>query len=434
MLEFELLRFTKIPAILRRDALKISKKTKMKLIKLLELESLQVLMGGIVVALLIISRRDFLEVFDVRIVSSIMVLFVLKVFSTVLSKYLRRKIEDDLKFDIDDQLIVNKYPLTKGFVEATFADKNNSNQLYRFPVVAEPIQRAIKISIVDDKDKYYEMPSISKENYHYLMNAHACTVVYNQVNIRLDHYERSSHELKLFTSRTTYFDSLVTNRCMDYSINQYQTVRGLTNPGPWLHSLKESCLSNHIGFNVYLETVDGFIVFIRRNEKVSIGKNKVGTSVSASLKTKHALNEGLGFDEIGFRNAVINEIKDELSLDEKIDEKEFSIQNNMIAIYRDVLEGGKPQFLFYYKSKLTKEQVAHGFYDRRDSQKKSKNLYIQMNYDGDELIFIHKNELEASLAAPDKLKYENRKLEILPSTAATLVIFNDYRKSGNKNT
>lgn len=50
------------------------------------------------------------------------------------------------------------------------------------------------------------------------MKAHEFSDVYNQLNIRLDDYDfvESQNRLKLVTSRTTYFDSLVTNRAMDY--------------------------------------------------------------------------------------------------------------------------------------------------------------------------------------------------------------------------
>ena len=55
--------------------------------------------------------------------------------------------------------------------------------------------------------------------------------------------------------------------------------------------LREEKLSNHLGFKGVVESVDGYIPFIKRNDTVSIGKSTYGDSIGALLKTKYALDE-----------------------------------------------------------------------------------------------------------------------------------------------
>ena len=61
--------------------------------------------------------------------------------------------------------------------------------------------------------------------------------------------------------------------------------------GPFLPKLRDEVLSNHLGFNGFVESKDGYIPFIKRNRAVSIGKSTYGNSIGASLKTKYALDE-----------------------------------------------------------------------------------------------------------------------------------------------
>ena len=68
---------------------------------------------------------------------------------------------------------------------------------------------------------------------------------------------------------------------------------------------------------------------------VSIGKGTYGPSVAASLKTRYCLNEELVFTKDKFIDAIINEINDELGLNVQVDE--ISIENNLIAFYRDLI-------------------------------------------------------------------------------------------------
>ena len=90
------------------------------------------------------------------------------------------------------------------------------------------------MNIFDDSFKWYEQPEVVKNNFQKLFEAHKTSSLYNQTNIRLDKIKLVDTEVNLFTSRTTYYDSMVTNRVMDYKIINNISLRDLINPGPFL--------------------------------------------------------------------------------------------------------------------------------------------------------------------------------------------------------
>ena len=66
-----------------------------------------------------------------------------------------------------------------------------------------------------------------QEHFDELFSAHDTSNVYNQLNIRVKSWEQEGETFQLQTMRTTYFDSLVTNRAMDFRWQSGQTIRDL---------------------------------------------------------------------------------------------------------------------------------------------------------------------------------------------------------------
>ena len=214
--------------------------------------------------------------------------------------------------------------------------------------------------------------------------------------IRLDDLKHEKEKIELLYSKTTYYDSLMTNRAMDYEWPNGETIRDIYEPGPFISPLKDSKLSNHLGFNGFIETSDGKIIFVRRGNKVSIGKNIIASSISASLKAKYVYNEDLSISTERLSDAMREEIKGELKID--IDKKE-RMDRGIFAFYRDLLEGGKPQFLFYYK--LEGEEFS--FEKIKDNFKPSKMERKIGDVDGGELIPLSREDLYTVKMEIDKI-------------------------------
>lgn len=127
----------------------------------------------------------------------------------------------------------------------------------------------------------YKQPSWVSSHSDALFAAHSHSEIYNQQNFRVDDISWNKNNVKIYLSKTTYLDSLITNRACDYEINGV-SVRELYEPGPVLHDLKDSQLSNHLGYNGMVETSDHKFIFIKRHKKVSIAKRPFNSRLDKS--------------------------------------------------------------------------------------------------------------------------------------------------------
>lgn len=310
-----------------------------------------------------------------------------------------------------------------------------------------------QIIINDNKSERYQLPVILENNFSKLFSVHSTSKVFNSLNIRAKNMSFKNNVLLFETSRTTYFDSLVTNRASDYNFEEGLSVRILYEMGPQMTELESSRLSNHLGFNGFIESADGYIVFVKRSMKMSIGKGTYGDSIGASLKTAYALDEKGVFTVDMLENAIIKEIESELKItEEELDKDTLSI----IAIYRDCVECGKPQFLIYAKSNKRADEISTRFKENYSSTKsKTKDGYctqltidqknLDVLEDGSKLLWIKRSSLKNHIIfSLNSIKYDNKgeegfvefsngkkrnskveELVMVPSAIASVVLFNN---------
>ncbi len=248
------------------------------------------------------------------------------------------------------------------------------------------------------------------------MKAHKHSTLYNRLNIRIDNIVIQNGITYITYSQTYYFDSMITNRVMDYRLENGKTIRDIYEPGPFLRPLSESKLSNHLGFNGFIELSDHKIIFVVRDKDLSIGKRTLACSISASVKTEYALNEDMLFTLEGLNKAIIGEIKDELNID--IAENE-DLTKSIFGFYQDVLEGGKPHFIFYYKlNNLSSTDFLSQFElrDKKDEKKWKKT-------DGTKFIFLDIDQLTESSIFADKIVLSNNKeYRMMPLAASSVAL------------
>lgn len=404
------------------------------LLKILQKDKLQFIFGlGFIIFVLVKYKEvEFISLIDFSIIISFILVYILTMIISISSKTLTNRLEDHIKLDRDYDKLMRRYPLDKFVV---YKNKSNKNKLfrkrvetteideytYKFAIIIENEIKTKNIRIIDDKSKKYIQPEFIKEHFKKLMSAHSTSDIYNQMNIRLDKIEETNNNINLYTSRTMYFDSLVTNRAMDFELGNKLSIREILNPGPYVEPLESSVLSNHLGFNIYIKTNDNKIIFVNRNMNVSIGKGTLGSSVGASLKIRYCVDEKYNFNTHGIKKAVMEEMKDELGINE--DCYEFSLNKNLIAIYRDLIEGGKPQFLFYIEIDKSEIEVKNLF----EINLKKENKKYDTIVDGDRLIFLDLNK--DFYLSPDLIFIENKKYFVLPSVSGTLAYLLEYIKN-----
>lgn len=238
------------------------------------------------------------------------------------------------------------------------------NQNFSIDVVWEAKGGSSKLGIVDSHNAFIPPLAIIRKAEE-ILSTYQDSTVFNNECIRLKDYDITENELVLYTERTQYFYTLITNRRMDYVLGHNMSIGDIYEPGPKLSALIDSNMSNHIGFSVLIITADQHLVFAIRNKKVSTKKNLLDCGVSGSLKAKYALSPSGTLTVEGFFDAVAKEIVDELHIPPASTVRVTA--NNMIALYRDKLEGGKPNFVFFCNIDYSAKEL-HSFIGDKDGE------------------------------------------------------------------
>lgn len=216
--------------------------------------------------------------------------------------------------------------------------------------------------VFDDRKNMFELPRFITENALALMEAHKNSSVRNNDTIRLDDISFSGNKLVLHTSRTQYYDMLVTNRCMDFKLNNTVSVREMYEYGSHVSPLSSSPLANQIGINGLIVTRDGYLLTEKRGHSKTTWKNKFAQPISLAMKKSDViLNNGLmggthADANATFEKIIMTTVKKNFGL-VKSDFIGFDIAYNLLGIARDLLEGGKPNIYFYVMTKYTAKEL-----------------------------------------------------------------------------
>ncbi len=382
----------------------MSFKVRKTLYKILTSKSIEMLYALLLILMFYIIDTQVLKkgfslnnYFELKLATSLSATYFIAIFLKWIAKQIEKKIEDGLKLTNDYSAVIKQY---KGNIRGmVFHKKNdkptnisfgnipedyeNRDDLEIYPIIIEYYHRINNMfSINDNPDSQYELPPILQINYSELFKAHKHSNVFNATNVRLDDIICYDNNVVLSTSRTSYFSGLITNRAMDHNFSQHLSVRKLFEYDSKISKLSKSKLSNHIGINGTILTKDNKIILVRRFNNVSIGKNIVGCSVGASLKTKYCLNAEGEFNVNGLNNAIINEIHDELGIDDQ--HIDFSMEKSIVGIYRDLVEGGKPQILFICNTEYDSKDIERIYKQKCKIKGNRKDLVI----DGNKLVML----------------------------------------------
>lgn len=356
------------------------------------------------------SQLNPLTLIDVTILSSFVITFAASILFTSIIDRLRVHVEDDIKINYDFEGIVDKYRSSN--IESLYTSIEGK----KWPMtVLYQKENDIKFVIEDSLDLYTTPREIINYSVN-LIDIHKSSKVTNNIMIRLDDMIKQDNEVTLKTSRTTYINSLITNRAMDYrlphtGVNNGLTVRDMLEPGPYLNPLNMSKLSNHIGYNMLIETSDGYYCFKTRGFDVSISKGTVSLSITSTLKSKSALNDDLQLTIESIENSIIEDARNFLNLNLS----DFSFKDDLYCIYRELYEGGKPQFLFFKKISITKDELIYGL-----DKEKFKQSLIFLNHEEFKNLQIDEN-----FSLTDYQLDKPKTYEFAKATIASLVFLHD---------
>ncbi|MFC6348348.1 hypothetical protein [Vagococcus carniphilus] len=316
----------------------------------------------------------------------------------------------------------------------SISDKYKSEPLVEYNGNKIPIVEILKkedfkkdFSLTFNPDAYV-LPDLCMTYLEQLIDAHGKSKTYNQDLIRVDNITSSNDKINITYSKTTFFNSLLTNRSQDVTLPNNLSLRRFYEPGPFLSPLNNSQYSNHLGVNIIVITDDHKVIFVKRSKDISIGKRKLGISVGASIKPKYFENH---FSQIGIsdiENSIKEEIQDELGVSPDEYFESFSLKRNTVSLFSELFEGGKPQLLMALKSPLTFKEHNH-FFQEHLSKEKSEKMIV----DGKELIGISDIELKEQLDNGEifkstLLKIDSKYFEISPAHLAVLALYFNINK------
>lgn len=359
---------------------------------------------------------------DIKTFVAIIIAFICQIISLAIVNIIEKHFEDANKLTTNYSSLIRKYSRTELFVFKKAV----------FPIEVLQLRtkndEAFNLHFEHSNSlNRYELPQQIAANSSYLMNAHKHSKIYNRLNIRLDNLVNESNNVKLIYSQTYYFDSMITNRAMDFRLENGKTIREIYEPGPFFSKLNESKFSNHLGFNGFIELNDGKIIFVLRDKDLSIGKNTLACSIGASLKSEYALNNNLQLTKDGLNKAIIKEIKDELNIDIQ---ETTDLTSSIFVFCRDILEGGRPQFIFYYKlANLSQDDFLKQF--KKRNKKDDKKL---KKTDGSHFIFLKLDELNRCSIFPNELVLPNNKqYKMMPLASGSIALLLNHLNCSGEN-
>ncbi len=389
----------------------------------------------------IILKRgfNFSDYFELKLATSLSATYFIAVFFRWITKRIEKNIEDGLKLTTDYDSVIDQYHQNRNkmvchkkndlssiftYDKAKKIDEKRFKLEYeRYPIIMEYSNNtSTTLEIVDDPNKQYVLPSIVESNFIDIFDAHKHSQVFNAVNVRLDDIVIDDNKVKFKTSRTSYFNGLVTNRAMDHSIAPMVSLRKLFEYESKISPLINSKMSNHLGINGSVIGTDNKIVFIKRFSNVSIGKNILGCSLGASLKTKHCLDPESGvFTLDGLEKGIRAELYDELGLESE--HYEFSFEKSIVGVYRDLVEGGKPQVLIAVRATVDSDTLVNLFNKKKLDKSNKKKLLV----DGNKIVCMDIDSIQTNINTivneSNKTKYAT-----IPSVAASTVLAIDWFK------
>ena len=344
----------------------------------------------------------------------------------LVSSLFGNRIEDGLKLSEDYDSVMEAYSREKFFsIDNRGASITNKENFLKKRPHPETAEDDVYLPIVFEKDftpgteigtsesdltKMYSFPDdYIERNYDKLFAAHMTSVQQkNKRILRAKDWKITKDSCNIEFESTTTFNSLVTNRAMDYRLDNGVSVRARYEPGPYISTLKESKLSNNFGGDCFLITKDNWILLTVNNRWSIVGKRSVQTPIPYKLYADELMDKegklGKYLDvDIIVKKATLDCIfKNRLDPPQKGDNPQdfadyeqykkdkrdsenggpraipgFVNRNikdvKVIGLYRDLVEGGKPEATVVARTELTRRELADEF-KKSNSRRHQKDI------------------------------------------------------------
>ncbi len=233
----------------------------------------------------------------------------------------------------------------------------------------------LRIALDDHPERMFRLNNMLETLFLKIFRAHRGCFLRNYPTLRLADFAvrpvgDGATELRFETMRSTYFNHLVTNRAMDFVIDDVVSVRSLFEYGPLLKPLRTSDLSNHIGINAIVYLSDGTMLYKQRSGTATISKGMLTSSIAMKIDLDEPARPLSAYDLLvaPVRQGLIDRLgiydkrtstpgrRQPLPLDE--------MDIYLLGVGRNVYEGGKPH-LYYavYMKNLSLDDFLREYMD-----------------------------------------------------------------------
>lgn len=293
-------------------------------------------------------------------------------------------------------------------------NKNRVEQsdLPSLPTTPYTVTWVDQITFADNPTDIYQLPPEIAAEKDEIINYHKETAdIYDAPLLKVSKVSKTGGLTTVTLGRTTYYNSLVTNRSLAYVLKSGKTVRETLLP-EGVPTLENNPLSNHLAVTTIVELADGNIVFVVRGDKLSIARGGLGSVVAGSIKTKYSLENSL-LKLFGVGDAIAGEVLDESGFEIKGGE---AAEGLVKALYYDNIEGGKPNLYCELSLPVDKVEFTKRFEETMPEDSLSR--------DGTELVFKSREEVAETVLEEETVNFpDGSSYEVSSSTAISLEIF-----------
>ncbi len=239
-------------------------------------------------------------------------------------------------------------------------------------------EKGYSITLCDDPSKRFRLDPFIKDHSFDIIKAHHNSNFRNTETVRMDGYtiDRTAQRVYLNTSRSNYIAHMLTNRAVDYLINDELSLRQIYEYRNRLLSFEESPFSNHIGVIGHIMLNDGTTLFPHRSDTSTISKNMI----TSGLATRHILKnydtpmtytqESQDAGKALYHDYIISALPEAMKVKAEWLET-LNIEVKLLGIGRDVYEGGKPTCFYLINVDTSKEEYFNAskeFSESRDAR------------------------------------------------------------------
>ena len=271
---------------------------------------------------------------------STMIGFVLSSFLLRIIKLLFGFLEDKIKVSGDTKELLSIYHSDKSYKKTVILNGTQRDFIYHEVYMNKG---EYELDVIDDENKHFELDDLIVNCFLDLYAIHGRSTKNNEDTIRLDSVRLCNGKMTFFTSRSNFFNHLVTNRAIDYKLMDNLRLRDVYEYGPYLKPLENSKFSNHIGINALVFLKGNILLIPKRKGDSTISKLCVTSSIATRLQFPK--NGGKIDRDFMFHQNIIDSLETRLKIDlNKLDESRVSV--DFLGVGQNIYEGGKPQAYF----------------------------------------------------------------------------------------